>query len=328
MVLGGGSEMTRLRFGLVGTGYWAREVHAAGLAAHPGLDLVGVYGRDLAKARTVADEHGAVGYDDLETFFAHVDAVSFAVPPAVQGDLALRAVEAGKHLFLEKPVALDVAAADRLLDAVEARSLSSVVFFTARFVPTWENWLTETIAWAPAGGRADWLTSDAGPDNPYAGSQWRRENGALWDIGPHMLAQLLPVLGPVTDVAGARGAGDLVHLVLTHRGGATSRMSLTQNMPPGVLRVGVEFYGDGGFRVQPDDERDVAAAYQRAVSELVDNIESGETRHPCDVRFARDIVAVLARCEDVLGTRSDAGGVPDGLGLQELRHPVQGRGSE
>jgi len=301
--------MTRLRFGLVGTGYWAREVHAAGLAAHPDLDLVGVYGRDLEKAKAVAAAHGAVGYDDLEAFLADVDAVAFAVPPAVQGELALRAAQAGKHLFLEKPIALDLATADRLADTVDAQSLSSVVFFTARFVPAWENWLTETIAWAPAGGRADWLTSHAGPDNPYAGSQWRRENGALWDVGPHMLAQLIPALGPVTDIAGARGAGDLVHLVLTHEGGQTSRMSLTQNMPAGVLRVGVEFYGDGGFRVQPDDERDVAAAYETAVGELLANISAGETRHRCDIRFARDIVAVLARCEalldskDVLGSR-------------------------
>ncbi len=295
--------MTRLRFGLVGTGYWAREVHAAGLAAHPDLDLVGVYGRDLEKAKAVATTHGAVGYDDLEAFLADVDAVAFAVPPAVQGELAVRAAEAGKHLFLEKPITLDLAVADQLADAVEAGGLSSVVFFTARFVPVWEEWLNQTVAWAPAGGRADWLTSHAGPDNPYAGSQWRRENGALWDVGPHMLALLVPALGPVADIAGSRGAGDLVHLVLTHAGGATSRMSLTQGMPEGTTRVTVEFYGDGGFRSQPDDERDVAAAYERAVGELLTNIAAGEVRHRCDVRFARDIVEVLARCEDVLGAR-------------------------
>ncbi len=299
--------MTRLRLGLVGTGYWARHVHAAGLAAHPDLDLVGVYGRDREKAAALAadvpGEHDAVGYDDLDALLAEVDAVAFAVPPAVQGALALQAARAGKHLLLEKPIALDLTTADRLADTVEANGLSSVVFFTARFVPAWEDWLAETIAHRPLGGRADWLSSHAGPDNPYAGSPWRRENGALWDVGPHMLAQLVPALGPVTDIAGARGAGDLVHLVLTHADGATSRMSLTQGMPAGVVRVGVEFYGEGGWWTQPDDERDVAAAYQRAVSELLDNIAAGEVRHRCDVRFGRDVVEILTRCEAVLGSR-------------------------
>lgn len=292
--------MTRLRFGLVGTGHWAREVHAAGLAAHPDLDLVGVYGRDREKVETVAVAHGIVGYDDLDALLEQVDAVAFAVPPAVQGELALQAARAGKHLLLEKPIALDLTVADRLADTVEAQALSSVVFFTSRFVPAWEAWLAETVAHAPVGGRADWLTSHAGPDNPYAGSLWRRENGALWDVGPHMLAQLIPALGPVTEIAGARGAGDLVHLVLTHASGATSRMSLAVTMPAGVIRVGVEFYGEGGWRIQPDAERDVAAAYGRAVSELVANIAAGQVRHRCDARFARDVVEVLVRCQAVL----------------------------
>ena len=38
-----------MRFGLVGTGHWAREVHGAALAAHPAVDLVGVWGRASAK---------------------------------------------------------------------------------------------------------------------------------------------------------------------------------------------------------------------------------------------------------------------------------------
>lgn len=295
--------MARLRFGLVGTGSWAREVHAAGLAAHPDLDLVGVYGRSPEKAKGVAAAHGAVGYDDFTALLGDVDAVAFAVPPQVQGELALQAARTGKHLLLEKPIALDLTAADRLADTVEANALSSVVFFTSRFVAAWEDWLAATAATSPLGGRADWLSSHGDPDNPYAGSAWRRENGALWDVGPHMLAQLLPALGPVVDIAGARGAGDLVHLVLTHASGTTSRMSLTQGMPAGAVRIGVEFYGSDGWSTQPEDERDVAAAYRRAVDELLANVAAGEVRHRCDVRFARDVVEVLTRCEDVLDGR-------------------------
>ncbi|MFL6154868.1 MAG: Gfo/Idh/MocA family protein [Marmoricola sp.] len=292
--------MTRQRFGLVGTGYWARTVHAAGLAAHPGVDLVGVWSRDPANASAVAADHGATGYADLDALLADVDVVAFAVPPAVQGDLALRAAQAGKHLLLEKPVAMDVAAADALAAEVADRGLSTLVFHPSRFVEVWETWLEETIATRPLGGRADWLSCQAG-DSPYADSAWRREHGALWDVGPHQLAQLIPALGPVVDVAGARGTGDLVHLVLTHAGGATSRMSLSLHAPQAAVRVGVEFYGEQGWRVQPEDPRDLSLAYARATDELLANIAAGEPAHRCDVRFGRDVVEVIARCEQVLG---------------------------
>jgi len=276
-----------LRFGLVGTGYWAREVHAAGLAAHPDVEFVGMWGRDT----------------DYEARFAEVDAVAFAVPPAVQAELALRAARAGKHLLLEKPIALDLAAADRLVEAVEEAGVASLVFFTQRFVPVWEEWLTTVIASRPSGGRADWLSAQAGSDSPYAGSVWRRENGALWDVGPHQLAQLVPALGPVADVTGVRGTGDLVHLVLTHEGGATSRMSLSLTMPPGSTRIQVEFYGEGGWSEQPEHVRDVHDAYSNAVSELVANIRTGETSHRVDVRFGREVVDVLTRAQEILDPR-------------------------
>lgn len=293
-------DATRQRVGVVGTGHWARVVHAAGAGAHPDVDLVAVWGRDLGKAQALAGEHGAEAYDDVDAFLDAVDVVAFAVPPHLQAEIALRAATAGKHLLLEKPIALDLDAADRLVAAVEQQSVAALIFFTTRFVPVWEEWLQGVIASAPLGGRADWLTSHSGPDNPYAGSAWRHEHGGLWDVGPHTLSQLIPALGPVTDVVGARGQNDLVHLVLTHEGGRTSRMSLSLRMPVAVDRVDVEFYGEGGFVQQPQHERDVADAYARAIDELLAMIGTGETRHRCDVRFGRAVVEVLTRCQAAL----------------------------
>ena len=108
-----------MRFGLIGTGYWANSVHAPALATTPGARLASVWGRNAAAAAPLAAAHGATAYDDLDEFLASVDAVSFAVPPHVQAPLAIRAAEAGKHLLLEKPVALSVADADAVVTAVE-----------------------------------------------------------------------------------------------------------------------------------------------------------------------------------------------------------------
>src|SRR3954452_21479959 len=106
-----------LRFGLVGTGYWADVAHAAGIAAHPQAELVGVWGRDPAKAAALAAKHGVRAFDDSDELIAAVDAVAFSVPPNVQAELALPAAQAGRALLLEKPLALTVEAAERLAAA-------------------------------------------------------------------------------------------------------------------------------------------------------------------------------------------------------------------
>ena len=122
-----------MRFGLVGTGHWARIAHAPAVASTPGVSLAAVWGRNAEAARSLAAEHGAAAFSDVGAFLDAVDAVAFAVPPDVQAPLAIRAAEAGKHLLLEKPVALSVSDADKLVAAVAAAGVASVVFFTHQF---------------------------------------------------------------------------------------------------------------------------------------------------------------------------------------------------
>jgi predicted dehydrogenase len=290
-----------VRFGLVGTGYWARELHAAGLAGHPDAELAGVWGRDPAKAAALAGEHGATAYADVDEMIGAVDALVFSVPPDVQAPLAVRAAEAGRHLLLEKPVALDAAQADEVAAAVARAGVASVVFFTQRFVPEQEAWLQERAASGCLGGQALWLASLRTPDNPFAGSVWRQEQGALWDVGPHALSVLLPVLGPVTAVSGSRGAGDLVHLVLSHASGATSTAALSLTMPPEATRSGLAFYDEHGWSERPDPASDDTVEHQRrAVSDLVAGIREGRTEHRCDAAFGAEVVRVLDLAQQVL----------------------------
>jgi predicted dehydrogenase len=292
--------MARIRMGVVGTGYWADVVHASGAVAHADVDLVGVWGRDVDKATELAERHGARGYADFDELLDVVDVLTFAVPPQVQAELAVRAAEAGKHLLLEKPIAIDPAAAEKMVEAADRNRVSTVVFFTYRFVPFSELWLDDVRTHDLRGGSAWWYTGHAAADSPFANSPWRKQEGALWDVGPHALSLLLPALGPVAAIAGARGEGDLVHLVLTHEGGATSTMALSMTMPSASERVGVEVFDEHGWHTRPEHERDADAAYLSALGELLANVAAGETRHRCDIRFGRDVVDVLSRCQDVL----------------------------
>jgi predicted dehydrogenase len=279
-----------VRFGVLGTGFWAKEIHAAALAAHPTAELVGVWGRDLAKAKAVGAEFDVAGYAVVDELLDQVDAVTIALPPDVQAPLAERAAAAGKHLWLEKPVALDVAGADRGVDAVQTAGVASVVFFTFRFQPETSSWLEQAARTRLAGGHASWLSSLAG--SPFDASPWRKEHGALWDIGPHALSVLMPALGPVVSVQAGAGLRDTVHLVLGHESGVASTVTVSHTVAP--MSAGTEFFvhGDTGRLVLIPEERAAPVAFAVAVDELTAAAVAGGT-HPCDVGFGRDVVAVL-----------------------------------
>jgi predicted dehydrogenase len=286
-----------MRFGVLGTGFWARAVHAATLAAHPAAELVGVWGRDLAKAKAVGAEFDVTGYDDLDALLGQVDAVAVAVPPDVQVGLAERAAQAGKHLLLEKPIALDVAGADRLTTAVHEAGVASVVFFTFRFQPATSTWLEQAARTTLAGGHGSWLGSRE--NSPFDASPWRDQHGALWDIGPHALSLFVPTLGPVVAVQAGAGLRDTVHLVLHHESGSASTVSLSHTVAP--LSSGIEFFvhGDAGRLVLLPETQSPQEAYAVAVDELTAAAVTGGT-HPCDVGFGRDVVAVLAAASRAL----------------------------
>jgi predicted dehydrogenase len=291
-----------MRFGLVGTGYWAKITHAPALASTPGAELAAVWGRDPAAAAALAAEHGAAAHTDFGAFLADVDVVAFAVPPHVQAPLAIQAARAGKHLLLEKPVALSADDADKLVAAVEEAQVASVVFFTWRFTPEIRAWLTDEQArggWSGegwSGGAAIWLGTSLAADNPF-NTPWRQEKGALWDLGPHVVGMLWACLGPVTEVTAVGGKADVAHLVLRHQTGVTSTVTTTQSAPEAAEGVTVFVWGEAGRSVMPVDLVDSTAALRTAAAELIAVAESGRGTHPCDVRFGRDITRVLAEAE-------------------------------
>jgi predicted dehydrogenase len=296
-----------MRFGVLGTGHWASEVHATSLAGHPDAELVGVWGRDLAKAKAVGAQFDVPGTDDLDALLADVDAVSFALPPDVQAPLAERAAAAGKHLLLEKPVALTTAAADRVVAAAEASGVASVVFFTNRFRTATSTWLEQASRTTLAGGALTWLGSLAG--SPFDASPWRHEHGALWDVGPHALSLLVPALGPVTAVQAGAGQGDTVHLVLTHGEGRASTVTVSHTTAPLAAGIEVWVHGDAGRLVLLPESGTAVEAHRVAVEELQAAALTGGA-HPCDVAFGRDVVRVLETAQRALetGCRETVGG--------------------
>ncbi|MFH8374573.1 Gfo/Idh/MocA family protein [Streptomyces cyaneofuscatus] len=295
-----------LRIGLLGTGPWARNTQAPALAAHPGVELSGVWGRRAEAAEVLAAAHGTRAYTGeagIDALLEASDAVAFALPPDIQAPLAVRAAEAGCHLLMDKPVATTVDGARAVAEAAAKAEVASVVFCTLRFAPETAAWIAEQAAvesWFTA--RAQWLGSlyAEGSASEYADSPWRREKGGLWDVGPHALSVLIPVLGEIEHLTAARGPADTTHLILRHTSGASSTVTLGLSAPPAAAGMDIELRGEHGTAAIPDWDG-AEAAFRGAVDALAEAVRTG-VPHACDARFGLRLTELLAEAETQAAT--------------------------
>jgi predicted dehydrogenase len=275
--------------------------HGPGLAAASSADLVGVWGRSSEKSRALADSLGATAYEEYDELLAHVDAVAFAVPPDVQAELALAAAHAGKHLLLDKPVAMDAESARTLRDAALDARVATLVFFTDRFVDVSRAWFDEIAA--QGGWRGAWLrwfSSLQDADNPFGSSPWRQERGALWDTVPHAISTLSACLGPIQSVTAASGEGDLVSLAFRHESGALSTATLTQFAPPDADGFEAAVWGEPGLSYMPHRPEDAYVdAYRAATDQLVAAAKAGRS-HGLDIVFGTRVVELIADAQSQL----------------------------
>jgi predicted dehydrogenase len=297
-------ETMAVRFGVVGSGYWAEQVHLSALREHAGVELVGLWGRDRARTEATARTLDTRPFVSLDDMLSAVDAVSFSIPPAVQATLAPRVARAGKHLLLEKPLALEPAAAQAVVDAVEGAPVAALVFFTRRFVPPFEQSVQALAARGPwAQARTRIHSGAMHPGTPFAGSIWRQEKGALWDIGPHALSVLLPIMGAVSEVRATQDEERLTTVSLRHASGAASETTLTLHAAPADVGQSYRFTSARGEAVLDAPSIQPRAAYGEAITELLHAIAAPSPRpHRCGVRFAYEVVGILAAAERALGS--------------------------
>jgi predicted dehydrogenase len=288
-----------VRFGLVGAGPWATDVHAPAIAAHPDTDLVAVWARRPEVAAEIARRHGAAVAADPDALFAAVDAVAFAVPPAVQAELATRAAAAGRHLVLDKPVGATLAEAERLATVVDAAAVASIVLLTLRYAPEVIEWVTTArTAGGWAAGNVTWYGGSL-LGGRYSNSPWRHERGGLMDVGPHAFDLLDATLGPIVDVlAATHGDHDVWHVLLAHENGVRSVASLSIGLPV-TEPVGVTLYGSAGRLAMPTPVTSSVDCYARLLDELVPLIRTGRTSHPLDVHRGLHLQRLIEHAEQL-----------------------------
>jgi myo-inositol 2-dehydrogenase/D-chiro-inositol 1-dehydrogenase len=129
--------MTMLEFCLVGGGFIG-PLHAANIAAHPGARLAWVVDLDVAVAGALATKHGARATANLDAALADpaVGAVMICTPPRTHAAIIERAARAGKAVFCEKPVDLDMSRVDACAKVLESTGAPFFVAFNRRFDPS------------------------------------------------------------------------------------------------------------------------------------------------------------------------------------------------
>jgi predicted dehydrogenase len=126
--------MAALRAGVIGVGHLGQH-HARLYASLPGSQLVGVTDQSLERAHTIAGKYGATVFRTIEELLPQIDLVSVAVPTSSHYAVAKACLQAGKHVLVEKPIAVQPAEAHELVQLAAQRGCRLQVGHSERFNP-------------------------------------------------------------------------------------------------------------------------------------------------------------------------------------------------
>ncbi len=196
--------MTATGVGIIGAGNISDE-YLRSLTAYPDLRVVAIADLDLDRARAQAEHYGipaAVGVAEL-LGRDDVELVVNLTIPAAHAEVALAAIAAGKHVWSEKPITLDLASARQVLDA--AREAGVVVGNAPDTILGEGIQNAHRLLADGAIGTANTLLTlmqGPGPDSWHPRPQFlfARGAGPLFDIGPYYVATMIQLLGPIASV--------------------------------------------------------------------------------------------------------------------------------
>jgi predicted dehydrogenase len=210
-VSGSGVRTMSIRVGVIGVGFGA-AVHVPALQYLPETEVVAVCARRPERAHLAAAQHGVkIALSDFRVLVrdAGIDAVVVATPPHLHHQMTLAAIEAGKHVLCEKPMARNLAEARDMVKLAESNGIVAMVNHEFRFSPDRarakelidEGYLGEPHSASivvyrsslndPNGAAWDWLMESA------------KGGGMLGAAGSHYVDALRWWFGEVKSVAGA-----------------------------------------------------------------------------------------------------------------------------
>lgn len=233
--------MKTIKIGIIGWGFMGRT-HAHALRAmplfYPGAgfraEIAGICSRRLEKAREAAEELNVPYYtDDYRQLLAReeIDAVSVCTPNALHEEIALAALKAGKHLYIDKPLADTAQGARRIADQAEKSGVFTRMVFNNRYLPVTLR-ARELVDQGRIGRvlsfEGHYLHSGSIDPNKPIGWKQTLQGGVLLDLGSHVLDLITWLCGYPEAVFCAQRT--LYDTRPTREGGATRDLSDDQTL--------------------------------------------------------------------------------------------------
>ncbi len=217
-----------LKAGVIGLGDWGRN-HVRTLASL-GV-LAGVADRTEGRATETGAEFGVPGMTPEEMITSpEIDAIVLAMPANLHAETAVKVIEAGKHVLVEKPMALDGASAEAVVAAADRAGVVAMTGHILRFHPAFEA--LEQLVENGALGQIKYVYSTR-----IGLGKFFTQTDALWDIAPHDLSLLLAITKEMPDNTHLEGAGlitdapDFAHLHMSFPSGARSHTFISRLAP-------------------------------------------------------------------------------------------------
>lgn len=308
-----------LRWGILAAGNIARNF-ARTIPEHTASSVVAVGSRSLEKAEAFAAEYSVArahgSYEDLVAD-PEVEAVYVASPHSEHRDHALLAIEAGKHVLVEKSFTRNAAEAREIFDAAHARGLFAMEAMWSRFLPHMAA-LRDVIG---SGAIGDVVTLIASHGQPIAHvprmARPELAGGALLDLGIYPLAFAFDVLGEPSAVHAAgqltdAGVDATLAITLTYPGAvaqlSTTMLARTHNVAEiagtaGRITMDETFFVPGRFTVHPADgdpwvvAPTVSAGFQYQAAEVARRVHDGELESP--LRSWAETIATMATMDEI-----------------------------
>ncbi|WP_114992709.1 Gfo/Idh/MocA family protein [Synechococcus sp. UW179A] len=336
---------------IAGLGF-GEAVHLPALQSVPELEPVALWHPRQDRLDQACSNSGLNGHSSWDSLLedSQVDAVIIATPPAPRYELAKRALKAGKHLLLEKPVALNAGEVADLQREAIGRGLSVAVDFEYRAVPLFQQTarlLAQGAVGTPWLVKLDWLMSSRA--NPQRAWNWYSQahqgGGVLGALGTHAFDTLAWLIGSVgepramtrtaierrPDSEGSMRPVDADDIALinvelaTHQGGAVAAQMALSSVARNGRGCWIEIYGsEGSLVLGSENQKDYVHGFSLTLQrdgEAPRNVQPDE-----DLRFGTTWsdgrVAPVARLQRWWAESIDSGhpmvpGLAEGLASQQ-----------